>query len=78
MKGLIGGQGRNRTGVDGFAGRSITTLPPSLGLQASEYTVLPYRINLFELRRPGVAYFHEQGSVRFRQGVELIVVNELI
>ena len=30
-KGLIGGQGRNRTGVDGFAGRSITTLPPGLG-----------------------------------------------
>ena len=26
-----GGQGRNRTGVDGFAGRSITTLPPGLG-----------------------------------------------
>ena len=30
-EGLIGGQGRNRTGVDGFAGRSITTLPPGLG-----------------------------------------------
>ena len=27
---LNGGQGRNRTGVDGFAGRSITTLPPGL------------------------------------------------
>ena len=25
-----GGWGRNRTGVDGFAGRCITTLPPSL------------------------------------------------
>ncbi len=23
-----GGQGRNRTGVDGFAGRCMTTLPP--------------------------------------------------
>ena len=31
MKGVFGGQGRNRTGVDGFAGRSITTLPPGLG-----------------------------------------------
>ena len=30
VTGLIGGQGRNRTGVDGFAGRSITTLPPGL------------------------------------------------
>ena len=29
---LNGGQGRNRTGVDGFAGRSMTTLPPSPGL----------------------------------------------
>ena len=27
----IGGGGRNRTGIDGFAGRCITTLPPSLG-----------------------------------------------
>ena len=27
----IGGWGRNRTGIDGFAGRCITTLPPSLG-----------------------------------------------
>ena len=26
----IGGSGRNRTGVDGFAIRCITTLPPSL------------------------------------------------
>ena len=26
-----GGWGRNRTGVDGFAGRCITTLPPSPG-----------------------------------------------
>ena len=34
-KGLIGGQGRNRTGVDGFAGRSITTLPPGLGKSPS-------------------------------------------
>jgi hypothetical protein len=25
-----GGWGRNRTGVHGFAGRCITTLPPSL------------------------------------------------
>jgi hypothetical protein len=29
----IGGQGRNRTGVDGFAGRSMTTLPPGLGVE---------------------------------------------
>ena len=29
---VIGGWGRNRTGVDGFAGRCITTLPPSQGL----------------------------------------------
>ena len=28
---LFGGSGRNRTGVDGFAIRCITTLPPSLG-----------------------------------------------
>lgn len=28
-----GGQGRNRTGVDGFAGRSITTLPPGLRVE---------------------------------------------
>ena len=28
----IGGSGRNRTGVDGFAIRCITTLPPSLGV----------------------------------------------
>jgi hypothetical protein len=34
IKGLIGGQGRNRTGVDGFAGRSITTLPPGLGKES--------------------------------------------
>ncbi len=27
----FGGWGRNRTGIDGFAGRCITTLPPSLG-----------------------------------------------
>ena len=27
---INGGWGRNRTGVDGFAGRCITTLPPSL------------------------------------------------
>ena len=27
---MIGGSGRNRTGVDGFAIRCITTLPPSL------------------------------------------------
>ena len=33
QKGLIGGQGRNRTGVDGFAGRSMTTLPPGLGVE---------------------------------------------
>ncbi len=26
----IGGGGRNRTGVDGFAGRCMTTLPPRL------------------------------------------------
>src|SRR5262249_17913794 len=26
-----GGGGRNRTGVDGFAGRCMTTLPPRLG-----------------------------------------------
>jgi hypothetical protein len=25
----FGGSGRNRTGVDGFAGRCMTTLPPS-------------------------------------------------
>ena len=28
---LIGGGGRNRTGVDGFAGRCMTTLPPRQG-----------------------------------------------
>ena len=28
-EGLDGGSGRNRTGVDGFAGRCITTLLPS-------------------------------------------------
>ena len=28
---IDGGWGRNRTGIDGFAGRCITTLPPSLG-----------------------------------------------
>lgn len=27
---VFGGSGRNRTGVDGFAIRCITTLPPSL------------------------------------------------
>ena len=27
-QGLHGGGGRNRTGVDGFAGRCMTTLPP--------------------------------------------------
>ena len=27
---IYGGSGRNRTGVDGFAIRCITTLPPSL------------------------------------------------
>jgi hypothetical protein len=32
----IGGQGRNRTGVDGFAGRSMTTLPPGLGVEFLE------------------------------------------
>ncbi len=31
---MDGGWGRNRTGVDGFAGRSMTTLPPSPGLVA--------------------------------------------
>ena len=31
-----GGWGRNRTGVDGFAGRCITTLPPSLGCAQSQ------------------------------------------
>jgi hypothetical protein len=29
--GQCGGWGRNRTGVHGFAGRCITTLPPSQG-----------------------------------------------
>jgi hypothetical protein len=29
---LIGGGGRNRTGVDGFAGRCMTTLPPRQGM----------------------------------------------
>src|SRR5438445_6021230 len=28
---LLGGGGRNRTGVDGFAGRCMTTLPPRQG-----------------------------------------------
>ena len=30
----FGGSGRNRTGVDGFAIRCITTLPPSLVVAA--------------------------------------------
>src|SRR5437867_1132277 len=31
FRGVVGGGGRNRTGVHGFAGRCITTLPPRLG-----------------------------------------------
>ena len=31
----LGGWGRNRTGVHGFAGRCITTLPPSQGRRSS-------------------------------------------
>jgi hypothetical protein len=30
-EGQFGGGGRNRTGVDGFAGRCMTTLPPRRG-----------------------------------------------
>ena len=36
MMGGSGGWGRNRTGVHGFAGRCITTLPPSQGKRAFE------------------------------------------
>src|SRR5437763_16896693 len=31
LRGGFGGGGRNRTGVDGFAGRCMTTLPPRPG-----------------------------------------------
>ena len=36
LLGRNGGSGRNRTGVDGFAIRCITTLPPSLVVAANE------------------------------------------
>ncbi len=35
---VSGGWDRNRTGLDGFAVRSITTLPPSLGVDEAFYT----------------------------------------
>ena len=36
LRGGNGGGGRNRTGVHGFAGRCITTLPPRPGCPAAE------------------------------------------
>lgn len=35
---VTGGWDRNRTGLDGFAVRSMTTLPPSLGVGETLYT----------------------------------------
>ena len=34
---LFGGWGRNRTGVHGFAGRCMATLPPSLKLKFNDH-----------------------------------------
>ena len=36
---IIGGPGRNRTGIGGFAVRSMTTLPPDPRLAAAVYRV---------------------------------------
>src|SRR4029077_14932112 len=37
----VGGGGRNRTGVHGFAGRCMTTLPPRRGAQKQEGKAQP-------------------------------------
>src|SRR5688572_2891532 len=55
-----GGQGRNRTGVDGFAGRCMTTLPPG-----HPPPVLKTRKPRC-VRRPGLSAFGAGNETRTR------------
>ena len=47
---VIGGGGRNRTGVHGFAGRCITTLPPHLAVVLRTEAAVPGPQRRYKLR----------------------------
>ena len=61
---INGGSGRNRTGVHGFAGRCMTTLPPS----HKQKTINPEPARVHTTNKYQTETFHHSGE-KFRRTV---------